>query len=131
MVVLGIDLSSMPAGTAAVLLDGLRMVEVRERCTDEDVDGMIGRAEAVGIDAPLGWPDDFVQATGEWTLSEWNEEIRDRLRYRETDRFVHALDAGNRPLSVSSDLIALPAKREGWIHVPKVSNDRMDRPRIG
>ena len=68
------------------------------------------QADIVGIDAPFGWPAPFVAAVGEWTLTEWNEVIRDGLSLRETDRHVRR-QSGVRPLSVSADRIALPAMR--------------------
>jgi hypothetical protein len=80
------------------------------RCTDSALDALIPAADVIGIDAPFGWPLDFVNAVDAWPFEEWNGEIRDRLRLRSTDRFVHGI-AGLTPLSVSSDRIALPAMR--------------------
>ncbi|MEO6875097.1 MAG: DUF429 domain-containing protein, partial [Opitutaceae bacterium] len=74
------------------------------------LDAMIGDADAVGIDAPLGWPSSFAAAVANWTGAEWNETIRDELRFRETDRHVRK-QHGLSPLSVSTDRIALPAMR--------------------
>ena len=31
-------------------------------CDDEKLDGLISDADAVGIDAPFGWPEKFTQA---------------------------------------------------------------------
>ncbi|MEM7144518.1 MAG: DUF429 domain-containing protein [Verrucomicrobiota bacterium] len=112
---LGIDLASQPDRTAACLLEWteshVTILELRESCHDEDLDDLISNADAIGIDAPLGWPHAFREATARWQETKWNDEIRDQLRFRETDRFVRSLNPKNRPLSVSSDLIALPAMR--------------------
>jgi hypothetical protein len=45
-----------------------------------------------------------------WSSPVWTPELRDDLRFRETDRQVRAA-TGRWPLSVSTDLIALPAMR--------------------
>jgi predicted nuclease with RNAse H fold len=111
---LGIDLSSMPPGTAVCLITWEKGRAVAGPatlgCDDRQLDALIEEADVIGVDAPLGWPAPFVAAVGEWTLSEWNEEIRDRFSLRETDRHVRQ-QSGVRPLSVSSDRIALPAMR--------------------
>lgn len=111
---LGIDLSSMPPGTAACQITWEKGRAVAGPatlgCDDRKLDALIKEADAIGIDAPLGWPAPFVAAVGEWTRPEWNEDIRDELSLRETDRHVRR-QSGVRPLSVSSDRIALPAMR--------------------
>ncbi len=114
MITLGIDLSSQPAGTAACTLEWTtktaRAHSPRIACTDDELDVQIAKADAVGLDAPLGWPVDFVRAVAGWQETTWNPELRDRLRFRETDREVRRR-LGLLPLSVSTDLIALPAMR--------------------
>lgn len=114
MTTLGIDLSSMPEGTAACCIEWKSGRAVASSphmaCTDEQLDQLIRHANVIGIDAPFGWPTEFVAAVRQWTSPAWNEEIRDRLRFRETDRWVK--DRFKlAPLSVSSDRIALPAMR--------------------
>ncbi|MEM8952686.1 MAG: DUF429 domain-containing protein [Verrucomicrobiota bacterium] len=115
MLTLGIDLASQPRHTAACLLEWkdtkATILELHERCRDSDLDSLISQSDAIGIDAPLGWPLAFRKATRQWPHKKWNNEIRDQLRFRETDRFVRTLHPKNRPLSVSTDLIALPAMR--------------------
>jgi hypothetical protein len=78
---------------------------------------MLGTAELghppskIGIDAPLGWPVQFVAAVAEpdrWPLAE--EVLPVALVRRRTDRWVHA-STGKVPLSVSADRIAYPAMR--------------------
>jgi predicted nuclease with RNAse H fold len=114
MITLGIDLSSMPKGTAACLIKWESGCAVAEgpalQCTDEDLDALIGRADVVGIDAPFGWPTEFVAAVAGWTAREWSANARDRLQFRETD-FAVRDRIGRWPLSVSTDRIALPAMR--------------------
>ena len=119
MISIGIDLSSMPAGTAlcSVLWQGDRASVIRAElgCGDDALDGAIAEAQsagdyAVGIDAPLGWPQPFAAAVGKWSLEHWDPTARDRLRFRRTDLWVRE-HFDLQPLSVSSDLIALPAMR--------------------
>jgi hypothetical protein len=114
MKTLGIDLSSMPAGTSASLITwapGRAVAAAPVRgCQDSTLDELISQADIIGIDAPFGWPMDFVNAVSGGGSEEWNVAIRDRLRLRETDRWVHH-GIHHQPLSVSSDRIALPAMR--------------------
>jgi predicted nuclease with RNAse H fold len=113
-VTLGIDMSSQPAGTAACAItweDG-RAVAATPclSCDDDRLTKLIADSDAVGIDAPFGWPADFTAAVAAWNHLEWSNDLRDRLRFRAADRLVRAV-TGRWPLSVSTDLIALPAMR--------------------
>lgn len=113
MTTLGIDLSSQPEGTAAVLIRWERekaAAELHLRCTDSILHPLIQGADAVGIDAPFGWPIVFRDAVQSWPHREWNDALRDQLTLRETDHEVMRRHKG-RPLSVSADRIALPAMR--------------------
>jgi hypothetical protein len=76
------------------------------------LDALIKKADAIGIDAPFGWPEAFVQAVGKWTATTWvgQDDFQKNLRLRLTDRFVHEKTQLT-PLSVSTDRIALPAMR--------------------
>ena len=124
MITLGIDLSSSPKGTAVCRIEwrpgNIEICEPDEACEDPKIVEIIKTAReaakskgvdfAVGIDAPFGWPDDFVSAVKEWKLEEWSDRLRDRLRFRLTDNVVsETID--KTPLSVSSDTLALPAMR--------------------
>lgn len=116
---LGIDLAAQAATTAACAIDwadGAAIVSLLELGVD---DGraleLIRGADAVGIDAPFGWPLPFVElvrrhheATGEGAA--WTPARRDALRFRRTDLLVRDR-LGRWPLSVSSDLIAIVAMR--------------------
>lgn len=79
---------------------------------DLDFDG--APITKVGIDAPFGWPDPFVDAIrihqdgGSWPLP--IDQPRAPFERRETDRFIKKETAKN-PLSVSTDRIAYPAMR--------------------
>lgn len=61
------------------------------------------------IDAPFGWPDDFISVVIDWAeTGAWTSTPPELLRYRLTDRIVSAT---RYPLSVSSDRIASTAMR--------------------
>lgn len=79
-------------------------------CTDDKLDALISEADVIGIDAPFGWPEDFVAAVTNWTADAWSSDSRDRFQFRETDRAVRKR-LKRWPLSVSTDRIALPAMR--------------------
>lgn len=114
MISLGIDLSSQKANTSAAVIEwqsdkAIALAPV-EKCADATLDSLIATADAVGIDAPFGWPQTFRHAVANWEHLEWNNALRDLLRFRETDRMARKY-LGRWPLSVSSDLVALPAMR--------------------
>ena len=122
---LGIDLASQPTNTAACLVewgDSTRPPRVHPPLKGLDDDALVALCEdvdAVGIDAPFGWPDAFVELVtahraGEDLDRDWHDDdVRRALRLRLTDRWLwRESGLGLRPpLSVSSDLIALPAMR--------------------
>jgi len=98
---LGIDLASQPSDTAACLIEwsaGRALAERYEgRLDDEQLVELIRepKIEKVAIDAPFGWPDEFVEAVSAWSESgSWpitlleREEKQPRLILRETDRRV-------------------------------------------
>jgi Protein of unknown function (DUF429) len=68
----------------------------------------------IGIDAPFGWPEPFLDAViayrSEPAWPTGMDNPLDDCRLRETDRAVHRR-SGKWPLSVTSNLIALPAMR--------------------
>lgn len=90
---------------------------------DRELVELVDRTTVVGLDSPLGWPDDFVAAVTAHRLSaRWptfehrsTDRIRESLRHRTTDLFVRSLDLGSTPLSVSSDLIGVVAMRGAWL----------------
>ena len=114
---LGIDLASDPRKTGVCVVawcDGTAIVEeLRVGAGDKDLLGAHERCDVTGIDAPFGWPLPFVElmADGNRKLTKpWSSETRNELRYRLTDFRVHEL-TGRWPLSVSTDLIGVPALR--------------------
>jgi predicted nuclease with RNAse H fold len=125
---LGIDLASAPerTGVAKLTLNGAggerraraSLVESGFLASDDALISLVRDDDVVGVDAPLGWPDDFVEALrahrafAPWPLSSQpDERKRDSLRLRRTDLFIRNLKLGSTPLSVSSDLIGVVAMR--------------------
>ena len=79
-------------------------------CTDENVLEAMARADWIGIDAPFGWPHDIVSAIQTFGyFGRWPEfGVTERLRFRQTDWFVHDVIAAERdedvwPLSAPGD----------------------------
>lgn len=116
MRVVGIDLAASPASTGVVVLE-----QGSERWSARAVDGdatddllvEIARdAAAVGLDAPLGWPDAFVDAvTAHHRFARWpGTTDRRGLTHRLTDRVTRDV-IGRFPLSVSADLLGVVAMR--------------------
>ncbi len=122
---LGIDLASQPANTAVCLIewgDSTLPPQVNppvKGLEDDELVALAGNVDAVGIDAPFGWPDAFVDLVASHREGgdpgrDWHDDdVRRALRLRLTDRWLWKESGlGLRPpLSVSSDLIALPAMR--------------------
>lgn len=123
---LGVDLASQKRTTAACVLrwraGSVEIAELRPGVDDDGIMNMAAGVDAIGIDAPFGWPGRFVELIGghhrgePWTVTWGDEATRRSLRFRRTDLEVRAW-LGRDPLSVSSDLIALPAMRcAGLLH---------------
>jgi predicted nuclease with RNAse H fold len=115
MKTLGVDLASQPANTGLAIIawtEGLARLERLELgATDERIVAVAAEVDVVGIDAPFGWPAPFIELLDRSPEpAAWTHEHRDRLRFRRTDFAVRGA-LGRWPLSVSSDLIALPAMR--------------------
>jgi hypothetical protein len=124
---LGIDLASLPKNTAYCVIRWGRKVAVEPPVVGREADGrpltdelLLARMNEpgiakIGIDAPFGWPAEFVRAvSSHHDLKGWTgggaERPSDRahLRLRATDRSAEATYS---PLSVSSDWIAVLAMR--------------------
>ena len=111
---LGIDLSASPKKTTACAITWTRGRAVVHTpvsgLDDQPLLDLIEEADWIGIDAPFGWPADFLEAVTQWAeLGNWPDIPREQLRFRETDRFVKT--TARLPLSVSSDRIAVTAMR--------------------
>jgi predicted nuclease with RNAse H fold len=118
---LGIDLAAQPSNTSACAIDwgaGHPVVSrIGSGLDDDALLDVISEADKVGIDAPFGWPDEFVDAVVAhrdrrgWPGSTEDQDVyRFHLSFRATDRRLMELGA-RRPLSVSTDLIAVVAMR--------------------
>jgi predicted nuclease with RNAse H fold len=132
---LGIDLASQPLHTAACLIKWstgrARVGRVAINLTDTDLLDLITDADKTGIDAPFGWPDGFVDAVSVHSaMRPWPDIELPELRYRYTDRVQIA--RARRPLSVSSDLIAVTAMRcARLLSALEVKGQRVDRSGTG
>ncbi len=115
VVTLGVDLAASPKRTAVCWIDWAdgraEIRDARAGATDEELLGWFERADKVGIDAPFGWPDAFVESIASHREGRpWPGHPMEHLRLRETDRHAHER-TGIWPLSVSSNLVAIPAMR--------------------
>lgn len=117
----GIDLAAQAANTGVCVVDwdrrALDLLAVNEPGDpDGELVGVICDPGVVrtGIDTPLGWPDQFVDAVvAHHTGSGWpssGDSSRRGLRLRHTDEVV-AATTGRHPMSVSADRIAVAAMR--------------------
>ncbi|HKH40397.1 MAG TPA: DUF429 domain-containing protein [Solirubrobacterales bacterium] len=121
----GIDLAAQPASTSACAVEwgpGRPIVSaLRSGLADEALLDAIPRADKVAIDAPFGWPDEFVDAVtahrnrAGWPGSGEDQDLyRFQLSFRATDRRLIEHGA-RRPLSVSTDLIGVVAMRCAYL----------------
>jgi predicted nuclease with RNAse H fold len=124
----GIDVASQDARTAicSIRWEGGR-AEIQPLgspgASDNEIRRCVESADRVGVDIPLGWPSAFVEAVarhhrGEAWPADGSPEAMTSLRLRETDRWLtlRARRPGEprarcHPMSVSSNLIAIPAMR--------------------
>lgn len=121
----GIDLAAQPANTSACTVEwgpGRPIVsQLRSGLNDDALLEAMEGADKVGIDAPFGWPDEFVDAVSAhrnragWPGSGEDQDIyRFQLSFRATDRRLIEHGA-RRPLSVSTDLIGVVAMRCAYL----------------
>ena len=112
---LGIDLAAQPDSTGACVVTWTATAAVATLASpplgDDELLRLAAEVDVVAIDAPLGWPDSFVAAVAAHHSGQsWPATDPLALRYRCTDLEV-ALRTGVRPLSASSDLLAVCAFR--------------------
>lgn len=116
MLTVGVDLAAAEARTALAEIEwspeGGRVREVIVGVGDDRIVEAFGRAEKVGVDCPVGWPQPFVDlvAGNARPPADTGPEWRRTLAWRTTDRIVHRT-TGILPLSVSADRIAHVAFR--------------------
>jgi Protein of unknown function (DUF429) len=122
MQTLGIDLSAGVRDTAVCTVSwgkkGARVEAVvtgRESPDAADDAGLVtamAAADRTGIDVPFGWPSAFVTAVTRHDKGKrWQDEDRDALRFRETDRDVRERVVPIQPLSVSTEKLGVTALR--------------------
>jgi Protein of unknown function (DUF429) len=145
---LGIDLASQPKNTAlcwmgwepgrawvAGLLKGVDQDGVTLLDDELLISAMshpqrgLPAPSKIAIDAPLGWPVDFVRGVGD--LAAWPVDVggkRDRLERRATDHWI-LQTTGKRPLSVTTDRIAYAAMRAAALlaHYEATHTAQIDR----
>jgi predicted nuclease with RNAse H fold len=118
---LGIDLAAQPANTSVCAIDwgsaAPRVTRLESGLDDDALLDAIASADKAGIDAPFGWPDEFVEAVAAhreragWPGAGQDQDLyRFHLSFRATDRRLIE-GGGRRPLSVSTDLIGVVAMR--------------------
>jgi predicted nuclease with RNAse H fold len=111
----GVDLAVQATHTAVAVVEWragrAQLVDVEIPADDDVVLQLSARADKVGIDCPLGWPEPFVEflrahrTSAPESVPEWRS-----LAYRRTDEHVRAT-TGLVPLSVATDRIGLTAMR--------------------
>jgi predicted nuclease with RNAse H fold len=122
MQTLGIDLAAGVRDTATCTVDwGKKSARVetivigREDAGATEDAGLltaIAAADRTGIDVPFGWPAAFVTAVTRHDKGKrWQDEKRDALRFRETDRDLRERIVEVQPLSVSTEKLGVTALR--------------------
>lgn len=133
--VLGIDLAAGAKKTYACVLtsgDGALCARLVAGCDDRTLLELAQRREKVAIDAPFGWPNDFVDALNAHRASQaWpapdDEEpeiFRASLSFRATGRVVMQT---RRPLSVSTDKLGVTAMRCAFLLHRWSATETVDR----
>lgn len=116
MRVIGIDLAASPVSTGVVVMEetvaGWVARPVDDEADDDRLVSLAVGAGAIGVDAPLGWPDAFVEAVAAHHRGEPWPGTTDRrpLTHRLTDLITRDV-VGRYPLSVSADLLGVVGMR--------------------
>jgi predicted nuclease with RNAse H fold len=113
--VLGIDLAAQKGKTCACVLvsRGKKLrADLHDHCDDQRLIDLGQGCDKVAIDAPLGWPDAFVEAiSAHRDLAPWPQRASEgftELYFRGTDLVV---TQDRRPLSVAADKLGVTAMR--------------------
>jgi predicted nuclease with RNAse H fold len=121
MITVGVDLAAEPKNTAMAVLTwdaaGCNVNCLDVKIDDAAIIAASTKADKVGLDCPIGWPEAFVKFVldhrdgrvtprGSLTGLQWRHPLANRM----TDDVVHDR-CGMVPLSVSADRIARPAMR--------------------
>ena len=141
----GVDLAVQPRDTAICVVtwdeDDVR-AEFVETPGDEELAAHLGAHLAdptvthIGIDVPLGWPQDFARAingymsapSGSWIVDGRSFAEASYFRLRETDRHVVRRFGGRQtPLSVTSDRIGAVAMKAAWLLTLLAEEHEVDR----
>ncbi len=130
----GVDLASQPAKTAVCAIiwreDGTACVEPPTLPADDEavISACRSGAVEVGIDCPLGWPEQFISAiTAHRDHGPWPGGKPQEMVYRATDRYVHE-QVGRWPLTVASDKIGWVAMRcAALLHTLRTDGQSLDR----
>ncbi len=136
MGVLGIDLAARAKKTYACALDaseGTLHATIIAGCDDVRLRELAVDRDKVAIDAPFGWPREFVEALdAHRRFHPWpapddgrDDAFRAALSFRATDRVVMHT---RRPLSVSTDKLGVTAMRcAHLLHRWSAAGDAVDR----
>jgi predicted nuclease with RNAse H fold len=125
VITIGVDLATEPANTAMAVLHwssrGAVVHVLGLGIHDTDITDAAQDADKLGIDCPLGWPDDFLRFLQEHHAGHVvapqdlaGRDWRRKVAYRATDRAVKER-TGLTPLSVAADRIGLTAMRAAGI----------------
>lgn len=135
----GVDLSATPSRTALVVAewssDGVVIQAPTVGLSDAELVARLADIEWSAFDAPFGWPQEMVNSVHRYmTSGNWESEDREAFRFRRTDRFIRDTvfaETGKKlwPLSVSSDRLALTARRMAQLRelLSQGSGVRFDR----
>ena len=116
---LGVDLAAQPERNGVVMLetagDRPSLHPVCDRATDDVLVELARTVDVVGIDAPLGWPVEFVAAvSAHERLEPWLGTVdRSGLCFRLTDAYVRARTGRGRlsfPCSVTMVANLMPGR---------------------
>lgn len=133
MRVVGVDLASQPEKSSLCVVEWTAgqqpcVVELHRPADDDLIVDQAARADAIGLDCPLGWPSPFVDLVtahheGRPTLDQ-AAPPRD-LRLRTTDQWIRQWIPRD-PLSVSTDRLGVVALRGVGI-VERIAGPGADR----